>query len=254
MKKIIKFLFFVILIILFWWLFISSDDVGQYNIGSLQRDVLLDNLSADVIIIFNSGGWGNTPLKEAEDFASIVEKTQNILKEWGYSSVVVPYKRTGGTFLGKAMGAKDFLNSFKFSSEDLAQEIRELNNDLPDSKIIIAGLSTGAGLANETIKKLKKTSGESKIYAIEAGTPFWLKFEKSDSILYLDNNRKDSFTEGELKSLIFSLVKTPFEWISAKINKEDLAFSQGFQAPGHKYFWDSPEVGPQIMNFLKNKF
>ncbi len=45
----------------------------------------------DVIIIFNSGGWGNTPLEKAEDFATIIRGIQETLNQWGYNSIVVSY-------------------------------------------------------------------------------------------------------------------------------------------------------------------
>ena len=39
-----------------------------------QFQELLNPISqSDIVIIFNSGGWGNTPLEKAEDFAPIIE-------------------------------------------------------------------------------------------------------------------------------------------------------------------------------------
>ena len=182
----------------------------------------------DVIIIFNSGGWGNTPLEEAKDFALIIEGIEKTLKDFGYNSLVIPYIRTKDNFLGKIAGARDFLNSFQTSSEILAEKVNFLAENLPDKKIILAGLSAGGALVDETMEKI---SEKSQVFAIEAGVPFWHNSSESENTLLLDNSGKDTLSAGEIKSLISALVKAPFKWISAKINGDNLFFSQALQAP-----------------------
>ncbi len=221
----------------------QPQDLLDYNPPTAQ--------SYDVIIIFNSGGWGNTPLEKAKDFAPIIEGIEKTLKDWGYGSLVIPYIRTKDDFFGKITGARDFLSSFKSSSEILAEKVEFLAEQFPDKKIIMAGLSSGAVLVDETIEEISENS---QVYAIEVGTPFWAETFESENILQLNNNGKDSLSVGEIKTLILSLVRAPFKWILAKANGEDLTFSQAVRVPGHEYFWDSPEVGPQIVTFLENKF
>jgi len=214
--------------------------------GNLQpQEILNAAANSDVIIIFNPGGWGNTPFEEAQDFAPIIEGIQGTLNEWGYKSVVVPYTRTKDGFLGRITGLREFFNSFKNTSEDLAQEIEFLKEKLPDKKIIIAGLSSGGTFVTETYRKISQDAKES-VYTIAAGTPFWTEEVQSENVLQLDNNGKDSLCAGEVKTLLLSLLKTPLRWFSSK--------SQAFYAPGHEYYWPSPEVNPQIITFLENKF
>ena len=219
---------------------------------NVQFEELLNSaLESDIVIIFNSGGWGNTPLEKAEDFAPIIEGIQEILKEWGYNSLVIPYTRTKDDLSGKITGARDFLNSFQTSSEILAEKVNFLAENLPDKKIILAGLSAGGALVEETMAKI---SEEAQVYAVAVGIPFWQKTTESENILLLDNNGKDTLSAGEIKSLLFSLVKAPFRWIFSKINGQNLPLALAFQAPGHKYLWDLPEVGPKIISFLEEKF
>ncbi len=220
--------------------------------GELGQNLLDLAVQNDVIIIFNSGGWGNTPLEQAEDFAPIIKGIQQTFQSWGCNSLVVPYIRTKDSFLGKISGTKDFLTSFEFSSEILAKKIEILSRDFPDKKIIITGLSSGAALVKATMKKISNEAKDS-IYGIAVGTPFWHKNLESENILQLNNSGKDSLSTGEVKTLIFTLIKTPFKWISSKITGENLSFGQAIQAPGHKYPWFSPEVGSQIVTFLENK-
>lgn len=207
----------------------------------------------DVIIIFNSGGWGNTPLEEAEDFAPIIEGIQKTLSDWGYNSLVIPYTRTKDNFFGKITGAKDFLNSFELSSSLLAEEIEALVERTPDKKVIVAGLSSGGAFASETYEKISEETKDS-ITVIAAGTPFWANISEPGNILQLNNAGKDSLAKGKIKNLLFSLLKSPFKWLSAKTKGRTLSFSQAIQAPGHDYSWNAPEVGPEIVSFLKNRF
>jgi len=224
---------------------VTPENLRPQEILSLAKD-------NDVIIVFNSGGWGYTPLEKSWDFAPIIEGIQGTLSEWGYSSAVIPYNRTKNTLIGKVAGAKDFLNSFNFSSETLAEEVEFLAENLPDKKIIIAGLSNGAAFVNKTYEKVSEEV-KGSVYAISLGDPFWTKTSQSDNMLQLDNNGKDSLAEGEIRTLIFSLVKTPFKWLSAKINGQNLTFSRAIQSPGHEYLWNSSDVGPEIVIFLQNK-
>jgi len=236
---------------------------------NFQPQEILDIAAdSDVIIIFNSGGWGDTPFEKAEDFAPIVEGIRLTLNEWGYDSVVIPYQRTKNTLSGKIVSAKDFLNFFNSSSDTLAKDLEFLAENLPDKKIIVAGLSSGGAFVEKTMEKL---SGEVRdsVYGIEAGVPFWHQTLQSENILQLPersegwrrtnvlrltNSGKDSLSAGEVKALLFSLVKAPFRWIFSKINGQNLPLALSFQAPGHEYLWDLPEVGPKIISFLEEKF
>ena len=249
MKLLKRFLIFLIIFLGLFFIFTPN-----FFPENLQLKEFLDSSSqSDVFIIFNSGGWGNTPLEKAEDFAPIIEGIQGALNGLGYNSLVIPYIRTKNNFLGKTSGARDFLNSFQSSSEILAEKVEFLTKNFPDKKIIMAGLSSGGALVEETMEKISAKT-QNSVYTIAVGTPFWLEPSKLDNVLQLDNERKDSLAAGDIKTLIFTLVKAPFKWISSKINGESLTFSQALQVPGHDYFWSSPKVGPQIVTFLKNKF
>jgi pimeloyl-ACP methyl ester carboxylesterase len=152
MKKIKQ--FSLTLIILCGLFFLFGPEVIPENFQPQEiLNVAKDN---DVIIIFNSGGWGNTPLEKAEDFAPVIEGIQETLNKWGYRSMIIPYTRTRDDFLGKIAGAKEFFNSFQNSSENLAKEIEFLVKNFPDKKIIIAGLSSGGAFVTETYEKISQ--------------------------------------------------------------------------------------------------
>ena len=249
MRKIKYFIIF--LIILGSLLFIFSPNFFPENL-QFQEYLNLSSQS-DVLIIFNPGGWGNTPPEKAEDFAPIIKSVQETLNEWGLNSIVVPYIRTKDNLLGKITAAKDMSRSFQNQSNELAKEIEEFLEQNPGKKIIMAGLSNGAAFIDETMEKLSPKT-KNTVFAIEAGVPFWKKEFHSENILRLSNNSKDSLSKGEIKILISTLLKAPFKWLSAKISGKTLTFSQAIQVPGHEYFWSSPEVYFPIVSFLEEKF
>ena len=241
----------LISVILFSLFFLFGPEVIPDNFQS--QEILNVVANSDVIIIFNSGGWGDTPVEKAEDFTPIIKGMQQTLNEWGYNSVVIPYMRTKDNFWGRVTGAKEFFNSFRNSSKDLAEEVELLGKKFPDKKIIMAGLSSGGTFVTETYEKI---SGEVKdsVYAITVGTPFWEKPLESDNILQLDNNGKDTLSVGDVKSLLLSLIKTPFRWLFSEVSGYYLTFSEAFHAQGHDYSWSSSEVGSKIVSFLENNF
>lgn len=247
MKKIKQ--LFSVLIIFLGLIFLFGPAVLPEND---QFRELLDSASgSDVIIVFNSGGWGNTPLEKADDFFPIITGIKKTLDDWGYRSVVIPYERTKNGFLGKITGAKEEIKSFPKASEQLVKEVEEFLKENQGKKIIMAGLSNGAAFVDETTKNLDEF--KDSVLAIEAGVPFWHSASESENALQLDNNGKDSLAVGRIGALLNTLFKTSFKWFMARISGDNIPMARAFQAPGHQYLWSSPEVGPQIVNFLEEK-
>lgn len=207
--------------------------------------------SEEVVIIFNSGGWGNTPLEQADDFKHIIKGVQETLRSFGYNSLVIPYQRTGNGFLGRLTASKEALRSFQDQSAKLSREIEKFLVLNPDKKVIMAGLSSGAAFEESTMGKIPQDI-RNRVLAIEAGIPFWEpKSTDSDNVLRLDNQGRDFLAAGQIKDLLFALIRTPGKWLSAKFLGEELPLARAFQAKGHYYYWD--EVRPTVASFLENR-
>lgn len=217
-----------------------------------QFQELLNSASgSDIIIIFNSGGWGNTPLEKADDFFPIITGIKKTLDNWGYHSIVIPYERTKNGLLGKITGAREEMKSSPKSSEQLAKGVEQFLKENQGKKIIMAGLSNGAAFVDKTTKNLDEF--KNSVLAIEAGVPFWYSASELENALQIDNNGKDSLAEGKIEVLVATLFKTSFKWIMARISGDNIPLARAFRAPGHQYLWEAPEVGPQIVNFLEEK-
>jgi len=239
---------FIILIFLGSLIFLFSPEVFP-EIGNFQE--FLNSASQnDVIIIFNSGGWGNTPLEKAEDFAPIIEGIQETLNEWGYNSMVIPYERTKNSFFGKITGIKGTIWAFRNQAEPLSKEIEEFLKKNPSKKIIMAGLSNGAAFVDDTMGEISDNI-KNQVLAIEVGVPFWKKKLDSENILLLNNQGKDPLSKGEIKVLFSVLFKAPLRWLLAKVSGENITFSQALYFSGHEYSWI--KVKPDITSFLESK-
>ena len=228
--------------------FLLSPEVLPSNVQ--LREIFNSPPQNDIIVVFNSGGWGNTPLKEAQDFAPIIQGIQDTVSEWGYSSIVVPYERTENSFFGKVSGAKETFQLFKKQAEDFSQDINDFLKKNPSKKIIIAGLCNGGIFTNRVIENISSGS-KNQVYAIEVGVPFWEETSNSDNILVVNDKEEDPVFRGEAKTLFSTLFKGMFKWSLAKVSGENVSFFQFFYMPGHQYSW--PEVQPEVVSFLERK-
>jgi pimeloyl-ACP methyl ester carboxylesterase len=203
----------------------------------------------DIVILFNSGGWGNTPAEKAVDFDSVIRGIQVTLNSWGHSSITVSYYRTVNSLSGKVAGLRDFFNSFRFSSAFLAREVEILAEKLPDKKIILVGLSAGGALVDKTYGLISKKSKNS-VMAIAAGIPFWANNFSSGDILYLDNNGRDKLVTGKVENLFAALIVSPLEWLAARISGQNVSLiAVRNQIIGHFYDWSL--TAPKIVPFLE---
>ncbi len=253
MKAILRALviFFILLFISFtlWFVFFLKPEVVPGAAG--EKELLDLAASKDVLIIFNSGGWGNTPLNAASDFAPILAGIQDTLAQRGYSSLITPFVRTPRGLIGEIEDAKDFLESFKYSSEALAREVEFVMDNAPGKQVVITGFSNGGGLTERAMIRLADRPG---IYAIVVGAPWWYQNFNSASVLHLDNHGKDKMVVGDLKVIAAAIIKAPFKWIWAKINHQDLSLALAIEVSGHEYSWSSSEVGPPIVDFIDTNF
>lgn len=205
----------------------------------------------DVVIIFNPGGWGDVTPAQATDFAPILLEIRQTLASIGYQPVIIPYSRTPSGLSGELTGVKEFLNPFRNTSRVQANDIEYLADSYPQKQFILTGFSSGGGLTARTVKDI---ANQTHVYSIVAGVPCWYQTYSSANSLVLDNNGQDSLCSCDIKNIALSIIKAPFEWIWGKLTGRNLSIGRAFQFPGHEYNWTSSEVGPPIIQFLKNNF
>lgn len=253
MKK-VRFLSFLILFIFFWWsvlAWLSKPLPFFRRKKEYQLQKFLGAFSPpEFLIIYNSGGWGNTVLEKVTDFRSVIFGIKNELNQQGHKSMIIPYIRARETLLGRMVGMKEILSFFRSQSRSLAEQVAAFTKEYPDKKVIIIGLSMGALFIDEVMKRLKK---QSSVFAIKVGMPFYADHLSSENTIEISDKR-DALALGDTKALFFSITRGFKRWFAAKLKRKPLSFSEAINIPGHHFYsWNHPNIREQISTFLKDK-
>lgn len=222
----------------------------QGNNKTFEDSLAKATQTSDVIIIFNSGGYGTVRPEKAWDFEPIINGIKQTVESMGYTASVVPYYRTEDSLLGKAAYFKEVLFGFPKESEYLAVELQKFSENNSQKKIVMAGLSNGAAFVGATMDKIKCC--QTNIIAVEFGPPFWMQKKNTDNILCLTNNGKDTFASGNIPALIWSTFKAPVLMVYTKVIGKPISFPEAMAVPGHQYNW--PQVAPQVSSFVSQSF
>jgi len=205
----------------------------------------------DIVIFFNSGGWGWNLTEESPGWSTILDGVQNRLSELGYESLILNYQRTNR---GIKPLIKEFFEAamhYPKKSQDLSHQIEFLTDNLHDLKVIIAGESTGTVISAKTMGLLKNNT---QVYSVQTGTPFWYQPEESTRTLLMNSNGRgiDTFSYGNVPAMVWATVKGWFGLTSPNDNPGDIL--SWLKAPGHHYSWDYPGVSSAVVTFLDGNF
>jgi hypothetical protein len=206
--------------------------------------------NSDVVVFFNSGGWGWTTNEET-NWGSILDGIKSELKDLGYHPVVLNYRRTGDGILGCIREFFEAARRYPNRSKDLAWRVEFLTHNIPGLKVIVAGESTGTVISDKTMRLLKD---DSQVYSIQTGTPFWHKPSELDRTLLMNSNGNgiDTFSHGHVPTMIWATVKSWFGLTSPNENPGDIL--SWLKAPGHDYSWQYPGVSSEVVKFLQRNF
>jgi len=195
---------------------------------------------SDIVIIFNSGGWGVVKYEDAYDLNPIIEQIKKHFK--GKIVSIIPYYRTENHLIGRIAHVKDYLAGF-------AKESRQVASILNCSKknIILIGLSNGAFLVDRTMERL---ISKKNIISIEFGKPFFWGKSKNENILLI-NDERDALSNGNFFKLLKTLILFPINWVKNVVFKRKIAFGLALRIDGHIYEWK--KYKEEIVGFLNKK-
>jgi|WetSurMetagenome_2_1015567.scaffolds.fasta_scaffold82501_1 hypothetical protein len=227
-----------------WFNFIFLNNNGK----SFEEALMKAGEESDVVIIFNSGGWGTVPFDKAFDFSPIISETEKIIEGHNYKVSIVQYYRTEESFFAKVASLREIFFNFPDSSRVFSQRVDEFLKHNPNDKVIMAGLSNGAAFVDAAMADLKQD--KNNVFAIELGAPFWKKNVKSENILSL-NNQADILANGKLGELLFSAIKAPFAWAYSNLSGNHISLGQAIHINGHDYSWS--QVKSELTDFIEAK-
>jgi hypothetical protein len=228
----------------------GSKDKLQKFVDQLLA-IYLEARDTDIVVFFNSGGWGWNLTEETPGWASILDGIKEQLKGLGYDTLVLNYRRTGGGLPGVFKEFFEAATRYPHRAIDLAKRVEFLTDHLPQIKIIVAGESTGTVITDKTIGLLKD---KPRVYSIQTGTPFWHKANPTERTLLMNSNGMgiDTFSYGNVPAMVWATVKHWLRLDSGEENPGDIL--SWLKAPGHDYSWEYPGVCSEVIRFLEKNF
>jgi len=211
--------------------------------------IYLEAKDKDIVIIFNSGGFGWTPIEETPEWQGFATGIKSDLAALGYSSLLLNYFRTSETLNGCLSELMAEADLYPLKAKDLALRVEFLTSHIPGIRIILVGQSNGTGICESVMLILKDNQ---QIYSIQLGPPFWNDTIELDRSLVLRSNGEipDSFSQGDLATIIRSNLEALFG--ISQDNPGKILLYIG--APGHDYSWEYEGVRFQIKGFLDRWF
>lgn len=205
----------------------------------------------DVVIVFNSGGWGWKSIEETPGWSGIIDGIKSKLDGWGQKALVLNYRRTGS---GVRSCIKEFIEvaaCYPSKSGELSRRVEFLTDHIPNLKVIVTGESNGTVIVDKTMDILKDNP---RVFSIQTGTPFWHKSTALNRTLILNSNGKtiDTFSCGNVAVMLWTSVKG---WLGlSSLEDNPGTVLSWLRAPGHDYSWQYPVVYSEIVNFLEKNF
>ena len=207
----------------------------------------LEARDKDVVVIFNPGGFGWTPIEETPEGQGFITGIESELTASGYSSLFLNHFRTASTLnecLSEFMAEAGLYPS---KAKDLALRVEFLTDNIPGISVILTGHSNGTSICERVMRLLKDNR---QVYSIQLGPPFWNDSIVPDRSLILRGNgaTPDTFSSGDIITIIRSNLEAIFG-ISQQYPGNILFY---IGAPGHDYSWEYEEVRSRITDFLNN--
>lgn len=238
-----------------------ADDAGKlaqelFGSGAKYRDFYNQLVAAyagardkDFILLFNSGGWGVTSVKDAPGWNSIIDGITSELAGEGYHAVVLEYRRTTGSWLGRWKEVMEVFNHYPSKARELAEGVEFLTDHIPNVRVIVTGESNGTVVSDYAMALMRDND---RVFSIQTGIPFWHRQVVFERTLMVNDNgvTPDALSRGEVPVVVCATVK---QWLH--LSPPDTAHTGHYlDAPGHDYSWRYTEVVNEVTRFLQENF
>lgn len=229
-----------------------GDYRGKYDIFVNQLLALyVEAKDKDVVLLFNSGGWGTARPQEAIGWFTIFDGISTELQVLGYNTLVINYQRTEDNLRGAIDEFVEILSMYPTKADKLAKRVEFLTTQIPDLNVIVAGESNGTIISDSVMNQLR---GNQRVYSIQTGPPFWYRSTMQERTLVLDSNglMPDTFSQGDAGAILLASAKALLGLTPR--DEEPGRIFNSLRAPGHDYKWQYPSVYYRITDFLEKNF
>jgi len=205
----------------------------------------------DIMVVFNSGGWGWNVPEDSPGWGSILDGIKSELESMGYNSVVLNYRRTSDTVRGVLKEFGEAATHYPSKAKDLACRVDFLTAHVPHLQVIVAGESNGSVVSDEAMAMLQDNP---QVYSIQTGTPFWYRAVPRERTLVLNDNGvvPDTFSHLDVGAILSASFKSMLGLSTEEVPAGTIL--EHIKAPGHDYSWHYASVCRQITRFLDENF
>ncbi len=217
----------------------SDDFIGQL------LAIYLAARDKDIVVIFNSGGFGWTPIEDSSQAQSFVAGIESVLAGSDYSVLLLEHFRTAETLNGVLSEIMAEVGLYPSKAKDLALRVEFLTDHIPGISVILTGQSNGSAICESVMRILK---GNRQVYGIQLGPSFWNDSVVSDRSLVMRSNGivPDSASQGDL----FTIIRANLEALFGISQENPGHILLYIGAPGHDYRWEYEAVRSQVTDFL----
>ena len=232
------------------WLY--GDSKERYEAYASQLLAMYqESREKDIIVVFNSGGWGWNFVDDSPGWQTILDGITSELRQLGHDTILLNYRRTSENLVAMLKEFIEVTHSYPSKAEDLAIRVDFLTTHLPESRILLTGESNGTVIADRVMSRLKSNP---RVFSIQTGTPFWHQSESGARTLIINSNgvSADTFSRGDVPTLLSATIRG----IMGLLPQDDDPgmVMKSIRAPGHHYTWNYREVSGRIGDFLNKHF
>jgi len=211
----------------------------------------LEAKDKDIVVFFNSGGWGWNQVDSSPGWSSILTGIESELDEFGYESLLLNYQRTSENLWACVKEFVEVTTNYPSKTKYLASRVGFLVDHIPELRVIVTGESNGSVLSDCVMNSLQE---KPQVYSIQTGTPFWHRTSTQERALVLNSNGTgpDAFCQGDILAMFNASAKVWFGLSSPEDRPGEIL--NALQAPGHDYSWQYPEVYSEITRFIEDNF
>jgi len=204
----------------------------------------------NLIIILNTGGWGDGGIEKEEEAKSILEGVKTILCSWQWKYEVLAYERIKSRFSEKIRVLRAGYSYYVHEAEKLSNKITHILKREGNTKVLLLGYSAGGILNIAVMKRLLK---EPRVYSMQFGTPFFAKYLKHPRVLDL-RKKYDLVARGHFGTFCMGLILGICIGFIRMGLLRTLHPTKAFHVPGHYYVWADEKIRNTVKKFLKNNF
>jgi hypothetical protein len=214
----------------------------------------------DFLVVHNPGGWGCSRLEQCLEWErSVVEGVRITVERLGYSSLVTQYFRAGESLWSHLRDMREQMRialGGKYpKAQLLAAELKFLATHIDNLRIVMIGVSQGAGFSNAVMRQIEDLQG---VYSIELGTPFIHVPRRlvTPHTLTVDSNGEvpDPVVHRDLWIGTRVYTTAPLRWLKYQLIRKPRSLTRCTDLPGHDYNWRYPYVRNKIEGFFASTF